>query len=81
MRKLIFAISALALATSAAFADPIAERQALMKANGKAMKELTGIVKGEAAFDAADVTSAKAEMANTSFLINPSGWACHVARR
>ena len=58
MRKLIFAISALALATSAGLADPIADRQALMKANGKAMKELTGIVKGEAAFDAEAVKAA-----------------------
>ena len=37
MRKLVFAISALALATSASLADPIADRIALMKANGKAM--------------------------------------------
>ena len=58
MRKLIFAISALALATSAAFADPIADRQALMKANGKAMGALVPITKGEKPFDAAVVLDA-----------------------
>ena len=58
MRKLIFAISALALVTSAAFADPIADRQALMKANGKAMGVLVPIAKGEKPFDAAAVLAA-----------------------
>ncbi len=58
MRKLIFAISALALATSAALADPIADRQALMKANGKAMGILVPIAKGEKPFDAAVVLDA-----------------------
>ncbi|HEY6631043.1 MAG TPA: cytochrome c [Rhizobiaceae bacterium] len=58
MRKLIFAISALAFVTSAAFADPIADRQALMKANGKAMGTLVPIAKGEKPFDAAVVLAA-----------------------
>lgn len=58
MRKLIFAISALALVTSAALADPIADRQALMKSNGKAMGVLVPITKGEKPFDAAVVLDA-----------------------
>jgi len=58
MRKLIFAISALALVTSAAFADPIADRQALMKANGKAMGVLVPMAKGEKPFDAAAALAA-----------------------
>lgn len=58
MRKLILAISALALAGSAAFADPIADRQALMKANGKAAGVLAPIVKGEKPFDEAAVMAA-----------------------
>lgn len=58
MRKLILAISALAIVTSAAFADPIADRQALMKANGKAMGALVPITKGEKPFDAAVVLEA-----------------------
>jgi len=58
MRKLMFAISALALVTSAALADPIADRQALMKANGKAMGVLVPITKGEKPFDAAVVLDA-----------------------
>jgi cytochrome c556 len=35
MRKLILAISMLAFASSAVFADPILDRQALMKERGK----------------------------------------------
>ncbi|GLS32894.1 Cytochrome c556 [Mesorhizobium albiziae] len=58
MRKLILAISALALAGTAAFADPIADRKALMKANGKAAGALSAIVKGEQPFDAAAVLAA-----------------------
>lgn len=55
MRKLIFAISFLAAASSSAFADPVADRQALMKANGAAMRDLTAFVKGDKAYDAAEV--------------------------
>ena len=53
MKKLILAVSALAFAGSAAFADPIAERQAIMKANGKAVGVIAPMVKGEKPFDAA----------------------------
>ena len=55
MRKLIFAISTLALATSASFADPPPEREAVMKANGAAMGALRAFAKGEQAYDAAHV--------------------------
>lgn len=58
MRKLIFAISALALAATAASADPIADRKALMKANGKAAGQLGAIAKGEQPYDAAAVLAA-----------------------
>lgn len=58
MRKLILAISALAFSATAAIADPIADRQALMKANGKAVGMLAPIVKGEKPFDAAVVLAA-----------------------
>lgn len=58
MRKLILAISALALAGTAAIADPISDRQALMKSNGKAAGMLAPIVKGEKPFDAAVVLAA-----------------------
>jgi cytochrome c556 len=58
MRKLILAISVLALAGTAASADPIADRKALMKANGKAAGVLAAIVKGEQPFDAAAVLAA-----------------------
>src|SRR5690606_20978313 len=46
MRTLILAVSVLALAGSAAFADPIADRQAIMKANGKAVGTIAPMVKG-----------------------------------
>ena len=58
MRTLILALSALALAGSTAFADPIADRQAIMKANGKAVGAIAPMVKGEKPFDAAVVLDA-----------------------
>lgn len=58
MKKFILAAAALALAGSAAFADPIADRQALMKANGKALGMIVPMTKGEKPFDAAVVLEA-----------------------
>lgn len=58
MKKLLLAISLFALTASAAAADPIADRKALMKANGKAVGQLAAIAKGEAPFDAAAVLAA-----------------------
>ncbi|RWX69300.1 cytochrome C556 [Mesorhizobium sp. M4B.F.Ca.ET.089.01.1.1] len=58
MRKLVLAISMLAIAGSAAFADPIKDRQALMKERGKLAGQLSKVVKGEEAFDAAAVLTA-----------------------
>ncbi|MBZ9706774.1 cytochrome c [Mesorhizobium sp. B2-1-8] len=55
MRKLVIAISMLALAASAAFADPILDRQALMKERGKIVGGLSKVAKGEEPFDAAAV--------------------------
>ncbi|MBZ9965084.1 c-type cytochrome [Mesorhizobium sp. BR1-1-2] len=58
MRKLVIAISMLAFAGSAAFADPILHRQALMKERGKIVGGLSKVVKGEEPFDAAAVLTA-----------------------
>jgi cytochrome c556 len=58
MRKLVIAISMLSLAASAAFADPILDRQGLMKERGKLVGGLSKIAKGEAEFDAAAVLTA-----------------------
>jgi cytochrome c556 len=58
MRKLILAISMLAFAGSAAFADQILDRQAMMKERGKIVGGLSKMVKGEQAFDAAEVLTA-----------------------
>ena len=55
MRKLVLAISALAFSSSIALADPIDEREALMKANGVAMGGLSAFVKGEKPYEAAEV--------------------------
>ncbi|GLQ81916.1 cytochrome C556 [Mesorhizobium huakuii] len=55
MRKLVIAISMLAFAGSAAFADPIIDRQALMKERGKIVGGLAKVAKGEDSFDAAAV--------------------------
>jgi cytochrome c556 len=65
MRKLVVAISMLALAVSAAFADPILDRQALMKERGKIAGGISKVVKGEEPFDAAAVlTQLQALQAN-----------------
>jgi cytochrome c556 len=58
MRKLIFAISMLTFAVSAASADPVLDRQQTMKERGKIVGELAKMVKGEQAFDAAKVDTA-----------------------
>lgn len=55
MRKLVIAISMLAFAGSAAFADPILDRQGLMKERGKIAGGISKVVKGEDPFDAAAV--------------------------
>ncbi|WP_214473321.1 cytochrome c [Mesorhizobium sp. dw_380] len=69
MRKLVIAISMLALAGSAAFADPILDRQALMKERGKIVGGLSKVVKGEEPFDAAAVlTQLQALQANAEKL-------------
>lgn len=58
MRKLLVAVSILAVAVSAASADPISDRQAMMKERGKIVGTLSKVVKGEQGFDAAEVLSA-----------------------
>ncbi|KQZ16415.1 cytochrome C556 [Mesorhizobium sp. Root552] len=58
MRKLIFAISILTFAVSAASADPVLDRQQIMKERGKIVGELAKVAKGEQAFDAAQVDTA-----------------------
>jgi cytochrome c556 len=58
MRKLILAISTVALAVSAAYADPIADRKAIMKERGGILGPLGKMAKGETAFDAAAVKTA-----------------------
>lgn len=64
MRKLVFAVAALALATTAAFADVIADRQAVMKDNAKDVGVLVKMVKGETPFDAAAVLAALTALNN-----------------
>ncbi len=65
MRKLLLAISVLALGASAVHADPIKDRQALMKERGKLVGTLAKVVKGQEPFDAAVVlTTLQALQAN-----------------
>jgi cytochrome c556 len=54
MRRLALAVSALALGVLAVHADPIEDRETLMKSFGKAVGALAPIAKGEKAFDAAE---------------------------
>ncbi|MBX3575887.1 MAG: cytochrome c [Rhizobiaceae bacterium] len=58
MRKIVLALSALAMFGSAAYADPIADRQAIMKERGGLVGQLAPIAKGEKPFDAAAVLTA-----------------------
>ncbi|TGQ46820.1 cytochrome c [Mesorhizobium sp. M00.F.Ca.ET.216.01.1.1] len=58
MRKLVLAISMLAFAGSAASADPLQDRQALMKERGKIAAGLSKVVKGETPYEAASVLTA-----------------------
>lgn len=54
------ALAAMTFTTLAANADPIADRQAIMKAIGKAVGSAAPIAKGEAPFDAAVANAALA---------------------
>jgi cytochrome c556 len=58
MKKLILAFALAALSATASFADPLADREAIMKAMGKAVGSVAPIAKGEAPFDAAAVAAA-----------------------
>ena len=58
MRKLILAVSTFALAVSAAYADPIADRKAIMKERGGLIGGLVKMLKGEADFNADAVKKA-----------------------
>ena len=55
MKKLVLAVSIVAFAVSAAYADPIADRRAIMKERGKLVGEIAKMAKGETPFDAAAV--------------------------
>lgn len=72
MRKLVLAISALALAGSAAFADPIADRKALMKANGAAVGKIVPMVRGAQPFDAAVALDALKTLADDAARMDPA---------
>jgi cytochrome c556 len=75
MRKLIVAISVLTLGASFASADPVEDREALMKANAKAMGGLSSYVKGEKPFDAQDVMAQLTKLSqDAQALDNPALW-------
>lgn len=59
MKKLLLTISALAIISGNAFADPIADRQAIMKERGGiAFGQLAPVAKGDKPYDAAAVLTA-----------------------
>lgn len=62
MKKLILAIAVLALAGGSVLADPLADRQELMKERGKLAGSLAKVVKGEQPFEAAAVLKALQDM-------------------
>ena len=55
MKLIVLSASILALTVSAALSDPIADRQAQMKARGALVGELAPIARGQQLFDAAKV--------------------------
>lgn len=55
MRKFVLSLSLLAAASVSALADPVADRQALMKERAGIVGKLAAVVKGEQPFDAAAV--------------------------
>jgi cytochrome c556 len=62
MKKLLLAVSLLAFSSAVASADPIKEREALMKSFGKAMGQIAPVAKGEKPFEAAQVQAALATL-------------------
>jgi cytochrome c556 len=62
MKRLLLAFSFAAFAGMAANADPIQDREALMKSFGQALGQLAPVAKGEKPFDAAQVQAALATL-------------------
>ncbi len=62
MKRFVLAASALIFASITVHADPIEDREALMKSFGRSMGELAPIAKGEKPFDAAAVQTALATL-------------------
>lgn len=58
MRKFLLALSAMALCAGVVHADPIDDREALMKERGRTVGALVKMVKGETPFDAAATLAA-----------------------
>ena len=55
MKSAILSAAILAFAMTTASADPIADREAYMKENGRLVGAVAAVVKGEKPFDAAEV--------------------------
>lgn len=55
MKKFVIAAALVAFGATVAYADAIADRQALMKGIAGSTKEIFAVVKGEKPFDAAEV--------------------------
>jgi cytochrome c556 len=72
MKKILFglAFAALTFTSVVANADPLADREAVMKANGKAVGALVPIIKGEAPFDAAVVAAGLATLSENAKAID-----------
>ncbi|MBX3569825.1 MAG: cytochrome c [Rhizobiaceae bacterium] len=71
MKKLLLTACFVAVA-GLAHADPVADREALMKSFGRSMGELGPIAKGEKAFDAAAVQTALATLNENAQKFDPA---------
>jgi cytochrome c556 len=66
MMKILLAVSALALTVSTSFADPLADRKALMKSLGGGLGAMAPIARGEQPYDADKVATALASLSETA---------------
>jgi cytochrome c556 len=62
MKRILFAASSITLVAAVAYADPAADREAVMKSFGQSMGQLAPYAKGEKPYDAAEVQAALATL-------------------
>jgi cytochrome c556 len=72
MKKLVLALSVLVISVSSTFADPMDDRENLMKGMAKAVGSVAPIAKGDAPFDPTAVSAALAKLNESAQKIDVS---------